>query len=358
VHGTRDFFNTRTRSHPQKKPPAPQLTPAGAFRRFRASKSRGDPMPVFSESIRPTERPRATIVEVGPRDGLQNERVMLTTEQKLELIHGLVEAGLKHIEVGSFVSPRWIPQMADTAELLRRLPRRDGVTYWVLVPNEKGLELGLQAGMTHMAVFLSSSESHNRKNLNRTIQESLEGIQGILAAAKTHGIVARGYVSTVFGCPYEGDVSFDRVMDITGALLDAGCWQVSLGDTTGMGTPLQVQRGCARAVEVYGADRVALHLHDTRGVGLANALSAWEVGMRTFDSSVGGMGGCPYAPGAAGNLGTEDIDYMFRSSGIETGIDRDRLLDVSRRLELDWGATLNSAFYRYARAGKSPQVSH
>jgi hydroxymethylglutaryl-CoA lyase len=298
-----------------------------------------------------------SIVEVGPRDGLQNERVRLTTEQKVEFIGGLADAGLRHIEVGSFVSPRWIPQMADTADLLRMLPKRDDVTYWVLVPNEKGFEIGLDAGMTHMAVFLSSSESHNRKNLNRTISESLEGIRSMMALAKANGVVVRGYISTVFGCPYEGDVPFDRVLSIADALIAAGCWQVSLGDTTGMGTPLQVQRGMERAISAFETSRLALHLHDTRGVGLANALVALDVGTTTFDTSVGGMGGCPYAPGAAGNLGTEDLDYMLRSSGVETGIDRDRLLDVSRRLDLEWGATLNSAFYRYARAGRSPRVS-
>ncbi len=299
---------------------------------------------------------RVTLVEVGPRDGLQNERVRLTTDQKLAMIEGLADAGLRHIEVGSFVHPRWIPQMADTAEVVRRLPEREGVAYWALVPNDRGLDNAIDAGARHIAVFLSSSETHNQKNLNRTIAESLEGIGAVVARALANGMQVRGYVSTVFGCPYEGDIDFGRVMDITDALLEFGVWQVSLGDTTGMGTPLQVQRGVARALERFGADALALHLHDTRGVGLANALVALEAGMRTFDSSAGGMGGCPYAPGAAGNLGTEDLVHMLHSSGVETGIDMDRLLEVSRRLELDHGATLNSAFYRYARSGKSPQV--
>jgi hydroxymethylglutaryl-CoA lyase len=295
-----------------------------------------------------------TLVEVGPRDGLQNERIRLTVEQKLAMIHGLVDAGLRHVEVGSFVHPKWIPQMADTAEVLKRLKRKDGVSYWVLVPNMRGLDNALAVGATHVAVFVSSSQSHNKKNLNRTIDESLEGIREVAAAAKAEGCEIRGYVSTVFGCPYEGEVDFGRVLEITGELLDLGCGEVSLGDTTGMGTPAQVRESLTCALETYDVDQLALHLHDTRGLAVANALVAVDVGFRTFDSSVGGMGGCPYAPGASGNVGTEDITNMLKSMGYETGIDLDQLLAVSRRLERDYGATLNSAYFRYSKSAKRP----
>lgn len=290
------------------------------------------------------------VVEVGPRDGLQNERARLSVEQKLRLIEGLVDAGLRDVEAGSFVHPRWIPQMADTGEVFRRLQRRPDVRYWALVPNMKGLENALAAGVEHVAVFLSSSETHNRKNINRTIDESLQNVREVTEAARQEGCEVRGYVSTVFGCPYEGDVDFDRVMEITESLLSFGVGQVSLGDTTGMGLPTQVGDSLQRAVERFGSGPLALHLHDTRGLGLANALMGLHAGMRTFDSSIGGMGGCPYAPGASGNLGTEDLVHMLHGSGIKTGIDLERLLGLSRLLENDFGATLNSRYYRYSQA--------
>ncbi len=294
------------------------------------------------------------IVEVGPRDGLQNERIRLDVNQKISMIEGLVDAGMTDVEVGSFVHPKWIPQMADTGEVLRRLNRREGVAYWALVPNMRGLEAALEAGATHIAVFVSSSETHNKKNLNRTIDESLANIRETAEVALREGCTLRGYVSTVFGCPYEGDIDFGRVMDITDGLLDLGCAQVSLGDTTGMGSPAQVRREIIRALERFDVEKIALHLHDTRGLAVANALVAVEVGMRTFDSSVGGMGGCPYAPGAAGNVGTEDIVNMFETSGYDTGIDLEKLLVVSRRLERDYGATLNSAYFRYSKSANRP----
>jgi hydroxymethylglutaryl-CoA lyase len=295
---------------------------------------------------------KVSIVEVGPRDGLQNERVRLSVDQKVALVDGLVSAGLKDIEVGSFVHPKWIPQMADTAEVVRRLQPVEGVRYWVLVPNDRGLDSALEAGATHAAFFVSSSETHNMKNINRTIDDSLETIDTLLARAAGEGLLTRGYISTVFGCPYEGNVDFDRVMEIARRLLAGGASQVSFGDTTGMGTPPAVQAGMTRAVAELGTEKVALHLHDTRGVGVANAQVGLFAGVTTFDASVGGMGGCPYAPGAAGNLGTEDLEYLLRSWGIESGIDLDRLLAVSRRLDMDLGATLNSAFYRYSRSGR------
>lgn len=290
------------------------------------------------------------LFEVGPRDGLQNERVRLSVPQKVQLIEGLVDAGMRDIEVGSFVHPKWIPQMADTAEVIQQLPPHDDVRYWALVPNLRGLENALNAGTQNIAVFVSSSETHNKKNINSTIAQSLQNLREVTDLARSEGLRIRGYVSTVFGCPYEGDVDFEHVLDITNALLDMGAQQVSLGDTTGMGAPYQVRDGVQRALERFSADALALHLHDTRGLGLANALLALEAGMTTFDGSVGGMGGCPYAPGASGNLGSEDIAHMFSTLGVDTGVDIQRLLKVSHQLENDVGTTLNSRFYRYAEA--------
>lgn len=291
---------------------------------------------------------RIRVVEVGPRDGLQNERVRVDTAAKIDMVSDLVAAGFKDVEVGSFVHPKWIPQMADTREVFRGLSRSPDVRYWALVPNLIGLGSALAVGVRHVAVFLSSSESHNRSNLNRSIAESLDNVAAVIEAAIEHGAKVRGYVSTAFGCPYEGLVPFDDVMRIAGRLLDLGCIEVSLGDTTGMGEPLAVREGCRRAVEAFGAERVALHLHDTRGLGLVNALQALEVGVRTFDTALGGMGGCPYAPGASGNLGTEDLVYMLHSLGYRTGLDLDRVIEVSRELELEHGATLNSRYFRFA----------
>ncbi len=299
-------------------------------------------------------RPLVSVVEVGPRDGLQNERIRLSTAQKVSLIDDLVAAGLTDVEVGSFVHPKWIPQMADTGDVVRGLLARDGVSYWVLVPNVRGLDGALRAGAEHVAVFLSSSETHNRKNLNRTIDESLENVADVVGGALERDVDVRGYISTVFGCPYEGDVDFGRVLRVTERLLDLGCAQVSLGDTTGMGTPGQVRAGTEAALAHFDVDQLALHLHDTRGLAIANALVAAEAGFRTFDASVGGMGGCPYAPGAAGNIGTEDLVNMLHASGFRTTVDLDRLLRVSHRLEVDHGATLNSAYYRYSRTAHRP----
>lgn len=299
---------------------------------------------------------QVSLVEVGPRDGLQNERVRLSVAQKVRLIEGLIDAGMRQIEVGSFVHPKWIPQMADTAAVFQQLPKRDDVTYWCLVPNTKGLEAAIDAGATHIAVFLSSSETHNMKNINRTIAESLQNLREVCATAHQHGITIRGYVSTVFGCPYEGDVDFEHVMDITNQLIDMGIVQVSLGDTTGMGAPYQVRAALEQALARFPTEQLALHLHDTRGLGLANALVGLETGMRTFDVSVGGMGGCPYAPGASGNLGSEDLVHLLHSAGVATGVDIDKLLDVSRLLENDYGTTLNSRFYRYAQADARPNA--
>ncbi|MGM0557511.1 MAG: hydroxymethylglutaryl-CoA lyase [Myxococcota bacterium] len=296
---------------------------------------------------------RVRIFEVGPRDGLQNEDVILSVDQKVEMIHRLVDAGARDIEIGSFVHPDWIPQLADTDEVARRIERRDDVRYWALVPNQKGLERALDAGITHVATFMSASETHNRKNVNRTIGESLRCLEESYEIALREGCTVRAYVSTVFGCPYEGDVDFDRVMDISGQLLEFGADMISLGDTIGAGTPLQVRRECARALETFGADRLALHLHDTQGMALTNAFVAYELGMRAFDSSVGALGGCPYAPGAAGNLGTEDLVHLFEEVGAQTGVELDHILETTRWIEETTDISNQSRYYQYCEHSDS-----
>jgi hydroxymethylglutaryl-CoA lyase len=273
------------------------------------------------------------IFEVGPRDGLQNESAILSIEKRAELIKKLIEAGARDIEVGSFVHPRWVPQMADTDELVRSLEPVEGVNYWSLIPNMKGMERALEVGVTHAAFFISASDTHNRKNLNKGIEESLHEFEEMFTVAKEHGLTVRAYVSMVFGCPYEGQIDFGRVMDLSGTLLEMGSAMISLGDTVGIGTPMQVRRDCARAIEAYGEDRIALHLHDTRGMGVTNAMVAYDVGMRCFDSSVGGIGGCPFAPGAAGNLGTEDLLYLLDSLGVDAGMSVASLSEIALWLE-------------------------
>lgn len=267
-----------------------------------------------------------SLYEVSPRDGLQNEAGVVSTEGKAEMIARLVASGVRDIEVTSFVRARWIPQLADAAELVRMLPRVEGVRYWALVPNRVGLERALDSGIHHVATFLSASETHNKKNLNRTVRESLANVEEVLGVARDEGVVVRGYISTVFGCPYEGDVPFENTQRIVERLLEGGVDTVALGDTTGMGNPRQVAELVTRLVaEGLPVERMALHLHDTRGTALANALAAYDRGVRQFDGSVAGMGGCPYAPGASGNAASEDLVYTFEAMGIHTGIDLDAL---------------------------------
>jgi hydroxymethylglutaryl-CoA lyase len=275
-----------------------------------------------------------TVYEVGPRDGLQNEAATVPTEGKLALIRALAEAGLRRIEATSFVSPRWIPQLADAGELTSALPRLPGTSYVVLVPNAKGLErllaslerTGGAAPSVEAAVFLSASESHNRKNVNRTVAESLGELDALVPAARAAGLGVRGYVSTVFGCPYEGRVDPERSAAISARLVALGCAQVSLGDTIGVATPGDVRRVLERILRAVPAARLALHMHDTRGTALANVVAGLEAGITTFDASIGGLGGCPYAPGASGNLATEDLVYMLGGMGYETGVDLARLV--------------------------------
>lgn len=271
----------------------------------------------------------AKIVEVGPRDGLQNERVTIPTEVKIAYITALAEAGLQVIEAGAFVSPRWVPQMADTAAVYSEIPKDPGVEYPVLVPNMKGLERAIEAGVKSIAIFTAASDTFNKRNINMTIDESFESYAPVAARARAEGLRIRGYVSTSFGCPYEGEVPPEKVLEVSARLLDIGCYEVSVGDTIGVGTPMQVQGVIGMLLQVIPASRLAMHFHDTRGTALANTLAALEMGIATFDASSGGLGGCPYAPGASGNLATEDLVYMLDSMGIETGIDLKRLVKAS-----------------------------
>ncbi|PYQ61769.1 MAG: hydroxymethylglutaryl-CoA lyase [Acidobacteria bacterium] len=269
------------------------------------------------------------VVEVGPRDGLQNEKVTIPKEAKIEYITALADAGLKVIEAGAFVSPKWVPQMADTAEVYREIPKDPGVEYPVLVPNMKGLERAIDAGVKSIAIFTAASDTFNQRNINMTIDESFENYAPVALRAREEQMRIRGYVSTAFGCPYEGDVPPEKVLEVTARLLDLGCYEVSVGDTIGVGTPMQVQGVIGILLQVIPAQKLAMHFHDTRGTALANTLAALEMGIATFDASSGGLGGCPYAPGASGNLATEDLIYMLDRMAIETGVSLERLVAAS-----------------------------
>jgi len=272
------------------------------------------------------------IVEVGPRDGLQNEKVTVPAEVKVDFITALADAGLRVIEAGAFVSPKWVPQMADTAEVYREIPKDPGVEFPVLVPNMRGLDRAIEAGVKSIAIFTAASETFNQRNINMTIDGSFENYAPVVARARAEGIRVRGYVSTAFGCPYEGDVAPEKVLEVCARLLDLGCYEVSVGDTIGVGTPMQVQGVIGMLLQVIPASRLAMHFHDTRGTALANTLAALEMGIATFDASAGGLGGCPYAPGASGNLATEDLVYMLDSMAIETGVNLNRLVQASTKI--------------------------
>jgi hydroxymethylglutaryl-CoA lyase len=273
-----------------------------------------------------------SVYEVSPRDGLQNEAAPIPLEGKRELVLSLVAAGLTRIELTSFVSPRWVPQLADAEELARSL-HVPGVTLSALCPNAKGLERARAAGLAEVAVFLSSSETHNRKNTNKSIEQSFDAFAEVVPPALALGMRVRAYVSTVWGCPYEGPVAPEVSIGIAKRLIELGCYQVSLGDTIGVGTPLQTRELVRGFLAELPASMLALHLHDTRGTALANALVGLELGIRDFDSSVAGLGGCPYAPGAAGNLATEDLVYMLHGMGVRTGVDLDRVIEAGRVAE-------------------------
>jgi hydroxymethylglutaryl-CoA lyase len=273
-----------------------------------------------------------TIVEVGPRDGLQNEKVTIPTQVKIDYITALGDAGLRVIEAGAFVSPKWVPQMADTAAVYAEIPKDPGVEYPVLVPNMRGLERAIEAGVKSIAIFTAASESFNKRNINMSIDESFDNYAPVTVRALREGMRVRGYVSTAFGCPYEGDVPPEKVLEVCARLLDLGCYEVSVGDTIGVGTPMQAQGVIGMLLQVIPASKLAMHFHDTRGTALANTLAALEMGIATFDASSGGLGGCPYAPGASGNLATEDLVYMLDRMGIFTGVDLGRLVQASTML--------------------------
>jgi hydroxymethylglutaryl-CoA lyase len=277
---------------------------------------------------------RVSVYEVSPRDGLQNEAAPVPLEGKVELIRALMAAGLTRIELTSFVSPRWVPLLADAEALIRTLaPEAGGVTFSALVPNATGLERALRVGLHEIAVFLSASETHNQKNTNKSIARSLETFAEVVPPARHAGLKVRAYISTVWGCPYEGDVPVSRALELARELLALDCYQVSLGDTIGVGTPLATRRLLDTFLAEIPAERLAMHCHDTRGTALANCLVGLELGIRDFDSSVAGLGGCPYAPGAAGNLASEDLVYMLQGMGIETGVDLERLVEAGRVAE-------------------------
>ena len=276
---------------------------------------------------------RVTINEVGPRDGLQNEDAYVETEKKVEFIERLADTGLHRIEAISFVHPKAIPQMRDAIAVMDALPRREGVTYLALVPNEVGARNAIAAKVDEIGTVVSASESHNQANVQRSIDESLNGISGVAQLAAEAGTPWQGYVSTAFGCPYEGDVPVSKVVDVARALVDFGATTISLGDTIGAANPRQVTSLIGTVRDALPCIPFRLHFHDTRGTGLANVLAALEAGIDSFDGSVGGLGGCPYAPGASGNVATEDLVYMLHEMGIDTGVDLEKLVGVARWAE-------------------------
>jgi hydroxymethylglutaryl-CoA lyase len=294
-----------------------------------------------------------TVVEVGPRDGLQNEPAPLTVEDRVELCRRLLDAGVRVLEVGAFVSPKWVPQMAGSAEVLKSVSGRPGVKTPVLVPNRKGYEEARAAGARAIAVFTAASETFNRKNINASIDESFRRFSEFLPQARREGAWIRGYVSTCFGCPYEGRVDPARVVEVVSRLAEGGCDEVSVGDTIGVAVPTQTVDVMGRLMDALPGLSLAIHFHDTRGTALANVLAALQLGIEVVDTSAGGLGGCPYAPGASGNLATEDLLYMLHGMGIETGIDLDGVVNASRALAPRLGHPLPS---RYLQAAGSSRV--
>jgi hydroxymethylglutaryl-CoA lyase len=290
--------------------------------------------------------PDVTLYEVGPRDGLQNESRLVPTDDKVALIDALSATGIPAIEVTSFVNPKWIPQLADAGDVVRRIHRQPGVRYSALVPNRHGLEGALAAGLQEIAVFMSASETHNKKNINKTIAETLVAFHDTVPPALAAGLKVRAYVSTVYGCPYEGAVDPARVIDLCRQLRALGCYQISLGDTIGVATPRQVRDVLSLVLAEVPRSEVAVHFHDTRGTALANILVSVEMGITTVDAALGGLGGCPYAPGAAGNVATEDVVYMLDGMGVRTGVDVDKLMRASELASTLLGREVPSKFYK------------
>jgi hydroxymethylglutaryl-CoA lyase len=274
------------------------------------------------------------IVEVGPRDGLQNEASSLSAQDKIDFIDALSNVGFKRIEAGSFVSPKWVPQMASSDEVMRKIKRSSGIRYSALTPNLKGFDVAMEVDTQEVAVFGAASESFSQKNINCSIEESLERFAPLVEKALKLNIPVRGYVSCVLGCPYEGDIKVSDVVKVSKALLDMGCYEISLGDTIGVGTPLKTKALIEACLEVIPREQLAVHFHDTYGQALANILTAVQLGIRIVDSSVAGLGGCPYAKGASGNVASEDVVYMLHNMGIETGIDLNQLIQVGKNISI------------------------
>ncbi len=275
---------------------------------------------------------KSIITEVGARDGLQNEKEILSTDAKVKFIDQLTEAGFAQIEVGSFVSPKWVPQMADTAEIYSRIQKKPGVRYITLVPNQKGMEGALASQVDSIALFTAASESFTKKNINKTIDESIKEIREVIKTAKANKMWVRGYISTCFGCPYEGKIDPQKVIEVAEKLLELDIDELSIGDTIGVAVPTQVENLISLLSKKIPLEKMALHFHDTRGTALANVLKGLETGISKFDSSAGGLGGCPYAPGAAGNLASEDLVYMLNEMNIQTGIDLEKLVNGSKEI--------------------------
>lgn len=276
---------------------------------------------------------RVTLVEVGPRDGLQNEATPLHTNDKIAFINTLSQSHLQRIEVGSLVSPQWVPQMADSDRVFEGIEKFNGVSYSLLVPNQRGLDKAIALGVREIAVFASASETFSNKNINCSIQESLQRYEGVMRGAMDAGMRVRGYVSCVAGCPYEGDVAVSAVAEVTSALLDLGCYEVSLGDTIGMGTPNQIESILNTMLQRrLQLSALGIHCHDTYGMAIANILMALQCGVAVVDSAVAGLGGCPYAKGASGNVATEDVLYLLHGLGIETGVNLDKVIEAGQQI--------------------------
>ncbi len=293
---------------------------------------------------------KVTIVEVGPRDGLQNETSMVSTADKVVFVDLLSAAGVPVVEVSAFVSPKWVPQMSDAGEVFAGITRRPGVRYTALVPNLAGLDRARAAGVSEVAIFAAASETFSRRNINQTIEASLANYREVCQTAAALGIRVRAYVSTAFGCPFEGPVAPERVAAVSLALVEMGAFEVSVSDTIGIAHPGQVPVVVGAVAERVPLTKIALHFHDTRGTALANVLTALDLGVTTFDSSAGGLGGCPYAPGATGNLATEDLIYMLNGLGIETGVNLDALVEASAYMEARIGHHLPSRYFRAVRS--------
>lgn len=295
---------------------------------------------------------KVRIVEVGPRDGLQNEKHCVPTAVKIELIERLAACGLSAVEATAFVSPKWVPQMADNAEVMRAIARRPGVAYPVLVPNLRGLEAALAAGAEEVAVFGAASEAFSQKNINCSIGESLERFRPVVDAARQAGVRVRGYVSCVFGCPYQGEVTPLQAAEVAWALFEMGCYEISLGDTIGCGMPGKVRPVIDAVARRVPLKRLAGHFHDTYGMAIANILAALECGVTVFDASVAGLGGCPYAAGASGNVATEDVVWLLRGLGLEAGVDLDALIDTGAWICGQLGRANESRVARAILAGR------